>query len=203
MALSDLEFEKFQSGDKTVFEKIYYAYKDWVYTKAYWLLQRNDEADDVTAETLIQLWERRAEIKEIKHVEPFLYVVTRNQCLNILRQRSHHQNSLHRMELPEILDPYLERIDSKVVSKFLASILDEIGKLSLQQQEAIHLYLIKGLSLRETGRVMDINAKTVHTYVSRAKKLLDAKLKKQGIDLFISLLLIGICGIFFKILLRV
>lgn len=203
MALSDQEFELFQSGDKTVVEKFFYVYKEPVYKMTYRLLQRKHEAEDVTAETLVLLWERRAEIKGIKHAEHFLYLVARNKCLNILQQRSHHRNSIRRMELPEILDPHLEAIDSKVVSKIIAFVLDEMENLTPQQREASHLYLIKGLSLKETGRIMGIKDKTVYTHVERAKKQLRAALKKKVIDLFISLLLIWICGIFLKILLQV
>ena len=51
-------------------------------------LEDGEEAKDVAHDVFCYLWEHPAELERVEDERNYLYVVTRNKCLDILRRRS-------------------------------------------------------------------------------------------------------------------
>lgn len=200
MSLSVSDVAQFRLGDEIIFKKVYEAYKPKIYAMSYRLLQRRSEAEDVTAETFLVLWLVRGQVKEASHIEPFLYITARNKCLNILRKRKSAPHiSIGISGQPEAVDCLYEEIDYLITIKALAIAIEQ---LPAQQKEVIRLNFIQGLPIKEVAGIMNIGVKSAYTHRARAIALLLKLLDNKGLELFMAILLIGICGIFLKIMLE-
>jgi RNA polymerase sigma-70 factor (ECF subfamily) len=68
------------------FKEAIEQHRDRVYTLAYYHLGHSQEAEDVTQEALVRLWEHSEEVGARESPRPWLIRVTRNLCVDRHRQ---------------------------------------------------------------------------------------------------------------------
>ena len=61
---------------------------------AYRYVKDNEQCKDIVQEVLLLYWERRAGFDNIFQVKSFLYIVTRNRCLNFIKHESVNRHFL-------------------------------------------------------------------------------------------------------------
>jgi RNA polymerase sigma-70 factor (ECF subfamily) len=83
-----------QMNRKIAFEVTYKRHFNAFYKIAFHFLQSTDDAHGVVQEAFIKLLEQKMDLQYDQQVKNYLFIVVRNQCLNILRDRKKNYASI-------------------------------------------------------------------------------------------------------------
>lgn len=178
-SLSDAELTGLlKSGDKKAFTEIFDRYWEKAYLHALRMLEDDDEAKDLVQELFSSLWEKSQELQFDISLSGYLYVMTRNRCLNHIRQRK------NRTAFEDALSLYIEKHQYSVLEviseKELSQALDaEIVNLPPKMREIFVLSRKKYLSHREIGLALHISDRTVKKQISNALKIIRVKMDRS------------------------
>jgi len=180
--------QHFREGSEDAFTVIYKRLYQRVYMYARKYIDAVDEAQDLTAETFLQLLQGNREFSSLDGVAAFLYVTVRNKCFNLLKHRqmktSHHASMLR---TPETHDP-ADLLEEQVRMEVLEKIYAEVNKLPDRMKEIFLLSYLEGLKPAQIAERLQIKAQTVTNQRVTAVKLLQQML--TGEQLLLLLLLI-------------
>ena len=188
-------FASFLAGDTSFLDQIYKFYNDRLYTVAFRLLRRRDEAEDIVIETITKLWYKRDTLTDPTKIEGFLFVTLRNGCLDKIRKYK-RKNWIRPIEYTEqfadeLTDPaslYIQDgIEADVISILLREISQELKNLPPQCQKVFDLYKIQGKSMEEIAQLLKIRPKTAYSHWLVAKNKFNKVLKEKGLRFLLVL----------------
>lgn len=157
--------------------KLYY--RPLVYF-SFQLINDKEEAEDIVANTFMKLLHRRDQFSNLRDIKAFLYITTRNNCLDFLRSVQRHENS-HK-ELLYLLDTKEDMADDEMIkAKILQEIYNEIENLPPQCRNVFKLMFIKGLNTKQIAAEMGISAQTVLNQKAKALQSLRLDLLKKNL----------------------
>ena len=144
------------------------------------------EAEDVTEDAFIKVWERRKSIQTIHGLKGFLYTTVRNAALNVLRsrKRAHLRNQ-------EFTENYSENPDADtfVYEEMLAEIRKSIYHLPERLREIFILSYYKKMSNAEIATSLHLSQQTVKNQKTRALLLLKNALKGKSFFFLFAIML--------------
>ena len=152
-----------------------------VYTFSFYFLSNREDAEDVTQEVLVRLWERGREIEE-EDLPAWITRVTRNACIDLLRRRRRlpfeaSQDTLDRMVS---LDPGPDtRLEAVELRRRLESALLHLPEA---HRAVVVLREIQGLKYEEIGQALELPLNTVKVYLHRARRELRELLRDPKND---------------------
>lgn len=174
--LSDNDLlELFRTGDRDSYESIYKRYWPILYAHARNMLRKDDEAKDVIQEVFSHLWTCDKDRLQSISLAPFLYTITRNKVLNVIK----HLNieSKYANELKEIMTVSFERSDDLILERELAMQIEAgIDLLPVKMKEVFLLSRKGYLSHKEISEHLNISDKTVKKQISNALHFLKNRL---------------------------
>lgn len=184
--LSEKELERFKKGDEVIYGIIY----DELYKKFFYyacrLINKIDLAEDIVTETFIKLWQLRDQFDTPQNISAFLYITTRNKCIDELR----HLNVLkrHQQRLVYSLQTIDDRLKQEENQKIYTEILDhiykmEIGKLPKSRRVVFTMYYFDGLPIEDIAKELNLEPKTILNKIRLA--LLAIKSAQKWRDLLI------------------
>ncbi|MGJ8662001.1 MAG: RNA polymerase sigma factor [Marinicella sp.] len=145
-----------------------------LYALAYQMLGNQLEAEDVVQDTFIKLWQRKEDGGEFE--KAWLYKVTRNHCLDILRRRKH----AYEYQIAQVVGSDVSPSASDAVLNDELS--GEIGKAINQLEEPYQSLLVmrevNGLSYQVLADSLDLSLSQTKVYLHRARKQLKESLEK-------------------------
>lgn len=141
-------------------------YHQTVYRAAYSLLQNAAEADDVTQETFIKLFNDEKRFESDEHCKAWLIRVAINLSKNLLRSFRYTRTE----ELSETV-PYNGEEEN--------GIGEALAKLPKKYRAVIHLYYFEGYSAKEIAGILGISLSGATTRLSRARKKLKSLLTAE------------------------
>lgn len=164
----------------SAFQKLADRNRDRIFTFACYCLGDRDEAEDVTQEVLLRLWNNWQRI-EVERVGPWLIHVTRNACIDVLRKRRTYRalvtadsegEAMSRAVSYE-LDPG-EVAEASDFQKHLERALEEIAE---PYRSIVILREIQDLKYEEISEALDMPLNTVKVYLHRGRRKLREQLK--------------------------
>ena len=177
----DYDINLLQKGDNTEFEKIYLEFFDVLYALGVQYTSDKLIAEGIVQDTFLKLWEVREDLLPHTNVRNFLYTLTKNMCLNHLREQKtvwkhfnrikYHEYDYAIESLNRIGDNYLEfeELSNKVE---LA-----IEKLPDELKIVFKMSRFEYLKYREIAEKLQISEKTVEARMTKALKFLRKELK--------------------------
>ena len=152
-------------GDKTAFDALYRRYHVRIYANALKLLKDNLAAEDIVQEVFVALWEKRNTINSNENVAAWLFVVSYNKSVSLLKNKL--KQSLAQKEL---LKAGLSEDDT--TNNFADTRLDilqkAINQLSPQKRKVFELCKLEGKTYEQAATEMNISKHTVKEYLSGA-----------------------------------
>lgn len=163
-------------SEKVTFEKLYYSYRDMLYTTALGIVKNPADAEDVLQNAFIKISKNLNCIKDVgsKSTAAFLAVITKNSAYDFLRSHNKYR------ELPladadfSVSDDIIEQISLKTDYEKLVAIIKSIPS---PYNEVLFLHFVYELSVKETAHILSRKTSTVKQQLVRGKKLL---LEKTG-----------------------
>lgn len=172
---------KLSEGDSVAFGTLFGRYWDKVYSTALVILKSADRAEDFVQEVFLILWRERAKAAEIRHLENFLFITTRNLIYNRLKRMKTEEAYQHflRLSLREKTQDATEMTNAE--SRDLKHLLDiGVRQLPHQQQRAFLLSRELGYSHEQIAAEMNISRDTVKDYIVKALAFLRKYLKENA-----------------------
>jgi len=168
----------FREGDSRVLNTIFDEFYDALCYFAARLIIDSEEAKDIVGESFIKLWELRGNFKSMQNVKAFLYITTRNTCLNYLKQaeRSARQQQEAAYIIAENDDLSLMEVTR---AELLRQLYMAIESLPPQCQKIIKMSYVLGKKNQEIAEELGLSLQTIKNQKSRAVELLKARLAKK------------------------
>ncbi|MDR1841297.1 MAG: sigma-70 family RNA polymerase sigma factor [Holophagales bacterium] len=127
--------------------------------------------EDITQEAFVILMQRET---RVEHPVAFLYGTVRTLALTERRPMKNQNLSLEAI----LLDPGLSpEADDHLLSR---EVRERMRALSPTFREALWLFVVEGLSIKEIAEIIDIPEATVKTRIFRAKAQLRQQLNPSG-----------------------
>ncbi len=152
-----------------------------VYTLAAYLLGDHEEAQDVTQEVLIRGWQHAQEVAEDR-LGAWVLRVTRNRCIDVLRQR-HRTLQWQRQLEPELAPlvadtgPNPEAVASG--GELRLALATALSELPEPHRSVVILREIQGLSYREIADILEMPISSVRVTLHRGRRKLRDKLRGE------------------------
>jgi RNA polymerase sigma-70 factor (ECF subfamily) len=159
--------------------------KDMVYSFAYYYLGSREEAEDVTQEVLLKLWQHFQEL-EFASIPRWLNRVTRNASYDRLRRFRVQRRFLAADTREEGETPVADRTpspepdpeDSAERSQFRRQLRAALAELPEPYRSVLVLREIRDLQYKEIADMLELPINTVKTHVHRGRKLLRQRLRE-------------------------
>ncbi len=164
-----------REGDTQAFEELVRAHTRAVYGHAVRFFGSPDPAEDVVQEVFIKVYRSIGSFDGTSAFSTWLYRVTRNTCLDMLRSGKHR---------PTPVDPSTVSLASAgdLADEVALSASMEIAMASLapEDRDALNAITLFGLSYGEAAAALGIPVGTVKSRVFRARRILVSQLGLEG-----------------------
>lgn len=174
-----------KSGDTKAFEQLFFVHYQQLVRYAFTFMKAHDVAEEIVQDVMVKFWEKRADIPNDVKVKPYLFRITGNHCLNVLKHEKVKQNYqtetvANGISLSDGFEVIAANELNLEIKKAIADLPEQCGKVFLLSRD-------EGLSYKEIAESLDISIKTVENHIGKALKLLREALKP-----YLTILLIDI-----------
>jgi len=169
-----------KKGDKKAFEEIYNEFFGVHYHLCLQYIHNEKAAEEIVQDTFLKLWEIRNTLNDQINIRSFLYTITKNNCLNYLRNQKISMKHIENMKYMEMQFNYeaLEKLGNYIQFEELRSKIEEaIAQLPEELVETFQLSRFEELSYKEIAEKQNISIKTVEARISKALRILRVELK--------------------------
>lgn len=180
-------------GEEEAFRMIFQQYFRPLCFFAQSIIEEMEPSRDLAQDALYKLWDRRLHFNTLGNIKAFLYITTKNACINYLkaeqRRTARHQEVARQMEID---DGRIEVLITK--EELLQQILLEVDSLPEKYGSVIKLAFMEGLSHQQISDRLSIPAATVRKQKERGLKLLQNTILKRKLASIIALLWMACFG---------
>ncbi len=169
-------------GDKTGLKEIYLNYAGYIYRIIYEVLQNKENAEDVTSEFFIRLWDKAEQFKPGNGHKGYLAVIARNMAVDFLRKHKKEELSALLQDLGQegeednkgsiikLAEDKTNKVEEQVIGSMTISQALELLKPS--ERQIISLKVLGEMTFKEIAAAMEIPMGTVTwKYQNAIKKL--------------------------------
>ena len=167
--LTDLRLlERAGQGDESAFERLFYRHYDRIYGVLFRLVGNRDEAEDLTQEVFVKLYQHHFGSGREHNVSAWLYRVAMNMGYNALRSRRRRWR--RNMELvPDVTDQPADPADGVIRREIRDSVRAALAELPRRDVQLLLLRQM-GLSYAELAEVCGVAPGSVGTLLRRASQ---------------------------------
>jgi RNA polymerase sigma-70 factor (family 1) len=166
------------SGDAEAFTTLYRKYYQRIYYYAKTFLPDKHDAEDITADTFIKLWNRRDSFKSVSSINSFLHITARNSCYDFLR---------HQKVMTEKQADIIRQIEINSSSDLLRTreqliklVEKEVDKLSGRMKQIFYLSFNEGLTPAQIAETLKVSVQTVSNQKTTLMKILKRELSQNA-----------------------
>ena len=172
--------QRCQQGDKTAYEHIFLNYKDMVYNVAYGMLSNAENAEDMTQEVFLHVFEKINQFQFKSSFSTWLYRIVVNMCLNERRkQQNRDLDSTELKEYYERMHPPVNTPEDELLKKErMNQVQQALATLKDTHRTILILREIEGLSYEELATVLKCSVGRVKSRLHEARMEIRRKLKK-------------------------
>jgi len=176
-----------QLGDESAFTKLVDEYQDMVYNTALGIVQQADDADDITQEVFIQVYQSISSFKGDSKFSTWLYRIAVSKALDHEKKKKRKKRfgfvqSLFGGDGEEQVHPV--EFDHPGIQaekkESAAALFRALKQIPDNQRIVFSLHKLEGQSNREIAAIMNTSLQAVESLMSRAK----ASLKKELNDYY-------------------
>lgn len=174
------ELKRLAAGDPAALEYFYVQYAGKVQAFAQKLIGNREEAEDLTHNIFLTLWNERDKVMNINSMEAYLFRMARNAVINRLRAIDYRRISELTADIP-VADESEED-----AYRNYSGLMQAIEKLPAMQALILRSR-INGMGYKEISDMLNISPHTVHYHISRALRALRKTLGNPNFLLILTL----------------
>ena len=173
---------RLKQGDKSVYTEVVEHWQQMICNTALSIVQHEEDAEDITQDVFIALYERILDFREESALSTWLYSITVRKALDQEKRKTRQKRggfvqkifSIKESDEPVNFNHPGVLLDNKENAKVLFKALK---KLPDKQRVAFTLHKMEGLSYQQIAAVMDTSLYAVESLQVRAKNNLKKILK--------------------------
>ncbi len=154
------------------FRQLLDTYQDMVYRIALNYTKNPTDAQDISQEVFLRLFQRNADFDSESYQKAWLIRVTINLCKNHLRSKWHQI-------MRETFDPSRLAGQNQLPDPEQYLVTDAMKHLPDSDRNILHLYYYEEFTTAEISQILDIRETAVRKRLSRARKRLEKLLKEE------------------------
>lgn len=159
------------NGDEKAFATLFHHYRPKIYSYAFHLFRNIGLADELVQEVFLKVWLNRNKLPHILKFESWIFIITRNQVFDTLKQMA--REAAARKQMAHFLDPEADLVEDHVLTKENeARLQNALNHLSPQQKLIFTLSRQEGMKHEEIATQLNISRNTVKTHLVHALKTL-------------------------------
>lgn len=168
-------------GNEQAFRQLFMRYHQWLISHIFRLTDSMAQAEEVAQDVFLKLWMNREVLAGINKFKPYLFVLSRNHAVNVLKKTIKERMRRQEWEKEHDLQP-LNNEEEPTVTRY--TLLDEaIDQLPEQQRKVYLLSRYEQLTYSEISRKMNISRETVKKYIQIAVASITAFIKEKIAEL--------------------
>lgn len=162
-----------RQGDQDAFAHIMRRHKGWLYQFIRRYVADKDDAYDVLQESFVSAWGALSRFDTQRPLEAWLRRIALNKCRDRARRSAVKRAALSVLGWLGAQSEQAPTAENSAAADQALKRLDTaIGNLPRALKEPLVLTMLEGMSHKDAGEMLGINAKAVETRVYRAKKQL-------------------------------
>lgn len=160
-----------EKDDREAFNQFFILYYNRLIQFALLFVHRQEIAEDIVSDVLVQLLRRKKELNQINHFEGYLFLSVKNTALNFLKKEKRHSDYCN-SEVNEVFLPaHISDPVEKVLEEELRHLIFRtVERLPKQRKMVYKLIKDEGLKYKEVADLLDISIKTVENHLDLAVK---------------------------------
>lgn len=152
------------------FKKVYVEFYPRLVVFANGFVKNIPEAEDIAEEVMVKLWNNRSNLSAIKNLKFYLFVATKNACLNHIQKSNRYiVDSLEDYRV-DVLGITQSPEDKLISDEKLLVIQSAIQNLPPKCKFIFVLIKEDGLKYNEAADLLNVSVKTIETQMSIAFK---------------------------------
>lgn len=176
-----------RDGNLLAFKSVYQLYSSHIYNFVNSLSHSGLEAEDLTQEVFVRLWERKESLDCGKNFDSYLFSIARNLVYDQWSSYFRAENYIRTLEESRRIEAYIEP-EEKLIAGSIGEYIDSlIDKLPQSRREIFLLSRKQCLSNKEIAQRLSISERTVETQIYRSLQFLRGYLTKEGILIYLLL----------------
>ncbi len=167
------------------FFNLYQQYNVLVYNVALNYLQNVEDAEEITQDIFVKLYNSLDKFKEQSTIKTWIYRITINKCLDFIKHKNSQkrffvfgkksQNEFEIQKISTYEHPGI-LLENQENAAILFKVINELNE---NQKTAFILSKIDGLSNPEIAAIMQVSISSVESLIFRAKTSLKEKLSNK------------------------
>ena len=158
-----------ERGDEPAMQQLYRSFNQRVFAFALNRLNDHAEAEEVTIDTLLEVWKNPQRFRGESRFSTWLLGIAHHKVIDRLRSR--RNDHLPVEDYAEVIADEALRPDQAVEAADRRRMLSACMEiLPDDQRECLHLVLLEGLSLAEVARIQSCPQNTVKTRLFHARQ---------------------------------
>ena len=157
-----------KSGDMGLLGLLFERYTELVYGVCLKVLKNQADAEDAYMGVFEKLV-KKVQQHDIQEFRPWLHVLTRNHCLEILRKKGKHLTVSYDgafMQSEELVHPFME----EATNGKLEALNGCLDTLKGEQKSCVQLFYFEGKSYKEIAAQKDLDIGKVRSYIQNGRR---------------------------------
>ena len=156
-----------QLGDKEAFQELISEYHPFIYKFLYKLSENEEAAKDLTQDTFIKVINNieKFDTKGCAKFSTYIITISKNLYIDYLRREKRILLNIPIEQYSNLKDVNTD-IEEAVIDRLCGQdAVESIERLSEDQKAAIKMKYIEGLTLKEIGKALNVEPKTIKSRI--------------------------------------
>jgi RNA polymerase sigma-70 factor (ECF subfamily) len=171
-------FLKVKNQDSEAYGQFYDLYVTRIYRFVFFKINSVSDAQDITSDVFLKLWQCIKEGKEIKNLNAFTYMIARNAVIDFYRQKSRIDEPIDEGHF-NIPDDQKDILRQQIMDSELSEVLKGLENLKDEYKEVIILKYLDELSPSEIAGILGKSNGAVRVLLHRAMKALKENINER------------------------
>lgn len=165
--------KKLNKGNINAFDELFKIYSGKVFNFTRYFTLSIEEAEEITQEVFIAVWENRKKIDAEISFSSYLFGIAKNKIFNLIRKKHYYYQYIKKNENNEEING-----EEELLNRELQRLINEcIESLPPKRKEIFKLSREEGLTYKEIAKKLNISENTVDVQIRRSLKQIQEVLK--------------------------
>lgn len=162
------------------FEQIFNKYRGILIFYARKLVSDQLVAEDIVTDVLVKLWYDEKKYENLTHKINFLFLCTRNECLNFLKKKKYKEKQIDNAFINEADDDIA--INRITEMECILQVWNIVESLPPMCRKITLLTYLKGVNNQKIAQLLNISVHTVRNHKVRGLQLIKERFEKICLD---------------------
>lgn len=160
------------------FDAIYEKYSHRLYGFVLRYIKHEEDAQEIVQDVFFKIWKARKNLDIYSSFDSFLFTVTYNSTISLLRKRMNEQKYLEHLKNSQEIEETPDLIDEIQYNELNEKVESLLNKLTPRQREVFRLSRYDGLSHEEIAKKLNLSKNTVKHHLVAALAFLRSNIDR-------------------------